>query len=52
VKTIWVVIGLGLVVAVAALLASWRRGSDAADMGAVSHQWLIEHRHGPGESRR
>jgi len=52
VNTIWVVIGLGFAATVVALITSWRRGSDAADMGAVSHQWLMEHRLGPGDSRR
>jgi len=52
VNTVWVLIGLGLVAAVAALITSWRRGSTDADMGAVSHQWLMEHRLGPGDSRR
>ncbi len=48
-----VVIGLGLVASVVALITSWRRGADAADLGAVSHQWLMEHRLGPGyDSRR
>ena len=51
-NTVWVVIGLALVAAVAGLITSWRRGSDDADMGAVSHQWLMEHRLGPGDSRR
>jgi uncharacterized membrane protein len=52
VNTVWVLVGLGLLVAVVALITSWRRGSDASDMGAVSHQWLMEHRLGPGDSRR
>jgi hypothetical protein len=52
VNTVWVLIGLGLVAAVAALITSWRRSSTDADMGAVSHQWLMEHRLGPGDSRR
>jgi hypothetical protein len=52
VNTVWVLIGLGLVAALAALFTSWHRGSNAADMGAVSHQWLMEHRLGPGDSRR
>ena len=51
-NTVWVLIALAVVAAVAALITSWRRGSHAADMGAVSHQWLMEHRLGPGDSRR
>jgi hypothetical protein len=39
----WVVIGLVLA-AVAALVVALRRGSRAADLGTVSHQWIAEHR--------
>jgi hypothetical protein len=39
----WVVIGLVLA-GVVALVAAVRRGSRAADLGTVSHQWIAEHR--------
>lgn len=50
-NTIVVLIGLTVVAAVIALALSWRRG-DAADLGAVSHQWIAEHRMGSGEDSR
>jgi hypothetical protein len=48
----WVVIALALAGAIIALVASYRRGEHAADLGAVSHQWIAEHRLGPGEDSR
>jgi hypothetical protein len=50
----WLVIGLGIAAAVGALLTSWRRGARTADLGAVSTQWIAEHRFGSGQdsSRR
>ena len=51
-NTVWVLVGLALVGGVVALVTSWRRGDDSTDMGAVSHQWLMEHRLGPGHDSR
>ena len=51
-NTIWVVIGLFIVGALAALATSWRRGDQPADLGAVSHQWIAEHRFGSGQDSR
>ena len=49
----WIVIlGLGLAGGIAALATSWRRGDRTADMGAVSHQWIAEHRLGSGQDSR
>jgi hypothetical protein len=50
-NTIVVVMVLAVVGALIALAVSWRRG-DAADLGAVSHQWIAEHRMGSGEDSR
>lgn len=51
---LWIVVGLGIAGAVAALVTSWQRGRDQhADLGTVSHQWIAEHRLGQGtDSRR
>jgi hypothetical protein len=40
----WIVIGLGVVGALIALATSWKRRDRLADLGAVSHQWMAEHR--------
>ena len=50
-NTIVVLMGLAVVAVVIALAVSWRRGV-AADLGAVSHQWIAEHRMGSGEDSR
>ena len=51
-NTVWVVIGLCVAGAVVALVASWRRGDHAKDLGAVSDQWISEHRLGSGQDSR
>jgi hypothetical protein len=45
-NAIWIVVGLGLAIVVSALIALWRWTDQLEEMGAVSHQWLAEHRHG------
>ena len=51
-NTVWVVVGLSVAGALVAAFASWRRGVDV-DLGAVSHQWISEHRLGrQGEDAR
>jgi hypothetical protein len=52
VNTIWVVVGIGLVTGVVALISAWHRGAERADMGAVSSQWIAEHRLGAGNDSR
>jgi hypothetical protein len=51
-STVWIVIALGIVGAVVALVAFRRRGDHAANLGVVSHQWLAEHKIGPGQDWR
>ncbi len=51
-NAVWVVIGLAVAGAVLALVSSWRRGDRPADLGAVSHQWIAEHRLGSGQDSR
>ena len=51
-NTVWIVLGLSVAAAVAAALASWRGAARNVDLGAVSHQWLSEHRLGHGPDSR
>ena len=47
-NAVWLVGGAGAIFAIVVLLRSWQRRSGPEDMGAVSHQWISEHRpHGP-----
>jgi hypothetical protein len=50
----WLVVGLGVAGAIVALVTALRRGEHATDLGAVSSQWIAEHRFGSGQdsSRR
>jgi hypothetical protein len=53
VNTVWVVMGLSAAGALVAAFASWRRSAADVDLGAVSHQWISEHRLGrQGEDAR
>jgi hypothetical protein len=49
---IWIVSGLAAILAIIALARSWQRRSDAEDLGAVSHQWVTEHRLGHANDSR
>lgn len=51
-NTLWVVFALGIAGAVVALVTSLRRGDRLGDLGAVSHQWIAEHRSGPEQDSR
>jgi hypothetical protein len=51
-NTVWVVVGVGLAGAAVALVKSWRRNDHPVDLGAVSHQWIAEHRLGSGQDSR
>jgi hypothetical protein len=54
VNAIWIVVGLAVVAAVVAFVASWQRGGPHRDLGTVSSQWISEHRLGSNQdySRR
>ena len=52
VTTVWIVMGLAVAGGAVAAFTSWRRGGSDTDLGAVSHQWISEHRLGHGDSRR
>jgi hypothetical protein len=56
VSAVWigVGVGLGVVAAVIALIATWQRSGPRSDLGTVSSQWISEHRLGANQdySRR
>ena len=45
---VWFVVGAGVVAALVALWVAWSRTDRHADLGAVSSQWIAEHRLGQG----
>jgi len=45
-NTVWIVGGAAIVLAVIVLVRSWHRRGEPQDLGAVSHQWVNEHRLG------
>lgn len=47
-NTAWILIIVGVAGAVVALVTSWYRHDNDADLGAVSQQWIAEHRLGQG----
>ena len=49
---LWLVGGVGVILAIIILTRSWQRRSEAQDLGAVSHQWVTEHRLGHGKDSR
>jgi hypothetical protein len=51
VNAAWIVLGIGVAVAVLMLTTSWRRRDQALDLGSVSHQWIAEQRMGQGHER-
>lgn len=52
-NTALIVVGLGVVAAAAAVAALWYRGTQATDLGSVSHTWVAELRAGePYDSNR
>jgi hypothetical protein len=51
-NAIWILAGLAIVGVVSALVLSWQRHNKDQDMGAVSHQWIAEHRMGHANDSR
>jgi len=45
-NTVWIACGAAILLAVIVLVRSWYRRGDPQDLGAVSHQWVNEHRLG------
>lgn len=52
VTAVWIILGVGIAGALVALMTSWPRRDQRADLGAVSHQWIAEHRSGQGQDPR
>jgi len=51
-NAVWLIAGAAAVVTIVALIRSWQRRSGPEDLGAVSSQWVTEHRLGrPNDSR-
>jgi hypothetical protein len=50
--SMWFAVALGAVGAVVALVVVWSRTDRHADLGAVSSQWIAEHRLGQGHDGR
>ena len=49
----WIVLGIGVAVAIVMLATSWlRRYQDDLDLGTVSHQWIAEQRPGQGHDQQ
>jgi len=52
VSSVWIVVGLVVAAAVIAFVSSWQRRGEHSDLGAVSNQWIAEHRFGQGNDSR
>jgi len=52
VNTVWVLVGLAIAGGIGAIVSSLRRADRPADLGAVSTQWIAEHRFGSGQDSR
>ena len=46
--TLWIFVVVVVAGAVAMFATAWHRPDRIADLGAVSHQWIAEHRFGQG----
>jgi hypothetical protein len=51
-NALWLVVGLGGIGVVIALMASWFRRTQTADLGTVSDQWIAEQRLGAASDRQ
>ena len=51
-NVVWIVLGLAVAGALVAIAATRRRTRGTADLGAVSHQWIAEHRMNSAEESR
>jgi hypothetical protein len=52
-NTIWIIASLAVIGAIIALIRAWQQRRGDQDLGAVSHQWIAEHRLGhANDSRR
>jgi hypothetical protein len=44
----WIVLGVGIAIAIVTAAASWFRRGEAGDLGSVSAHWVNEQRLGQG----
>ncbi|MBZ5559426.1 MAG: hypothetical protein LAO77_19315 [Acidobacteriia bacterium] len=51
-NAVWALAALGVVGAVLAIAAAWRRSNAPQNLGAVSDQWISEHRLGSTQDSR
>jgi len=51
-NALWIVVGLGLIGAIARTIGRSRRRRRRPDLGFVSHQWVAEHRLSQGLDRQ
>jgi heme exporter protein D len=51
-NTVWVALALGIAGVIFLLITSLRRRTHPTDLGAVSHQWIAEHRAASGQDSR
>jgi hypothetical protein len=51
-NTVWVVVAFGMAGVVIAIVTAWRRSNAPESLGAVSDQWISEHRLGATQDSR
>lgn len=51
-NTGWIVVAVGVAVAIVMLATSWLRRHQNVDLGSVSNQWIAEQRLGQGNDLR
>jgi hypothetical protein len=49
---VWIACGLIILGGLATLIKSWRQSDQPGEMGAVSDQWIAEHRLSQGNDSR
>jgi hypothetical protein len=51
-NTVWVVVAFGTAALFIGIVAAWRRSTTPESLGAVSDQWISEHRLGATQDSR
>jgi hypothetical protein len=51
-NTVWIVVAFSMAGIAIALVTSWRRSNTPESLGAVSDQWISEHRLGATQDSR
>jgi len=52
VNTVWIVCGIAVAAVIIVFLRLWQKREEPSDMGAVSNQWVAEHRLGQLDDRQ